>query len=46
MNLLLAGLGASLGAMLRYFFTNYGKSTGKRLAISIPIYLSQRFLLI
>ncbi len=25
MNLLLAGLGASLGAMLRYFFTNYGK---------------------
>lgn len=25
MNLLLAGIGASIGAMLRYFLTNYGK---------------------
>lgn len=25
MNLLLAGIGASIGAMLRYFITNYGK---------------------
>lgn len=40
MNFLLAGIGASLGAILRYFITNYGKKHWERIQkyyLNLPI---------